>query len=478
MGVWLVTADVLAASRFVTSPLTETVNALGVLAARNPQPWERDWLARHEPAFLDRIRTDPFSASLVQGMRSGRWLPVDLSLPPRPGDVTFERELARVRTVPPEVARFDLSQSAGGRLPAALDVGDPAGAFADLVQWTWDNAVRAEWPRRKRRYEADIVGRTTVLSQRGWAAAVGGIAQDVRWLGGGQLQITVKDHPPLDLSQAELVFIPSSLADGRVAWEYPARFAVIYPAAGMLASSDDPAAPEPLRRLLGPTRAEILLLIASPITTTQLVAVTGLALGTIGDHLRVLLDAGLADRQRSGAHVLYHRTPLGQQLIGQGVEGPLLLLLEHPHQAVHAEALLGHRAAGRRLVDRLRQRLGDVVGDLVLRHAGLLRHLGQLLRVDRPLDVVTGHRLVLAVADPGHHLLVHAAGLQLAQDALHPFAVEELGDGGHAALLPVLAAELVENIGQSHSFPPLVDSRSVVTISSRNRHNPSPATLS
>ena len=49
MGVWLVTADVLAASRFVTSPLTETVNALGVLAARNPQPWERDWLARHEP---------------------------------------------------------------------------------------------------------------------------------------------------------------------------------------------------------------------------------------------------------------------------------------------------------------------------------------------------------------------------------------------------------------------------------------------
>jgi DNA-binding transcriptional ArsR family regulator len=84
----------------------------------------------------------------------------------------------------------------------------------------------------------------------------------------------------------------------------------------MLASSAQPAAPEPLRRLLGPTRAEILLLIGNPITTTQLVAVTGLALGTVGDHLRVLLDAGLAERQRSGAHVLYHRTPVGQQLIG------------------------------------------------------------------------------------------------------------------------------------------------------------------
>jgi DNA-binding transcriptional ArsR family regulator len=84
----------------------------------------------------------------------------------------------------------------------------------------------------------------------------------------------------------------------------------------MLASPSVPVAPEPLRRLLGPTRAEILLLLGQPITTTQLVAVTGLALGTIGDHLRVLADAGLAERHRSGAHVLYRRTPTAEQLLG------------------------------------------------------------------------------------------------------------------------------------------------------------------
>lgn len=173
----------LAASRFVTSPLAETVNALGVLAARNPQPWERDWLARHRQAFLDRIKADPFSAALAQCMQSGRWLPVDLSLPPRPSDDTFEQELDRARAVPPQTAKFDLTQGAQatlkahGRLPAALDVRDPAGAFADLLQWTWDHTVRAEWPRRKRKYETDIVNRTTVLSQRGWAAAIGGIAK-------------------------------------------------------------------------------------------------------------------------------------------------------------------------------------------------------------------------------------------------------------------------------------------------------------
>jgi DNA-binding transcriptional ArsR family regulator len=315
MGVWLVSADVLAASRFVTSPLIETVNALGVLVTRNPQPWERDWLARHSQAFRDRIKNDPFSAALAGNkLAAGTWLPVDLSAPPRPGDVTFEQELARVRTVPPRVAKFDLAQSAGGRLPEALDVSDPAGAFADLMQWIWEHAVRADWPRRKRKYEADIVSRTTVLSQRGWAAAIGGLTPDVRWLGGGQLQITVQDHRPLDLGHGELVFVPSSLQEGRVAWEYPARFAVIYPAAAMLASPAA-AAPEPLRRLLGPTRAEILLLLGRPITTTQLAAITGLALGTIGDHLRILADAGLAERHRSGAHVLYHRTPTGQQLL-------------------------------------------------------------------------------------------------------------------------------------------------------------------
>jgi DNA-binding transcriptional ArsR family regulator len=318
MGVWLVSADVLAASRFVTSPLVETVNALGVLVARNPQPWERDWLARHSQAFRDRIKADPFSAALAGNkLAAGTWLPVDLSAPPRPGDVTFEQELARVRTVPPRVAKFDLAQSAGGRLPGALDVSDPAGAIADLLQWIWEHAVRADWPRRKRKYEADIVSRTTVLSQRGWAAVIGGLTPDVRWLGGGQLQITVKDHRPIDLGHGELVFIPSSLQDGRVAWEYPARFAVIYPAAGMLASPAAPAAPEPLRRLLGPTRAEILLLIGQPVTTTQLAAITGLALGTIGGHLRILADAGLAERHRSGAHVLYHRTPAGQQLLSR-----------------------------------------------------------------------------------------------------------------------------------------------------------------
>lgn len=50
-------------------------------------------------------------------------------------------------------------------------------------------------------------------------------------------------------------------------------------------------------------------------STTQLCAVTGQALGSVGRHLRVLLDAGLVRRGRAGRSVLYARTAEGEVLV-------------------------------------------------------------------------------------------------------------------------------------------------------------------
>lgn len=49
-------------------------------------------------------------------------------------------------------------------------------------------------------------------------------------------------------------------------------------------------------------------------STTQLTAVTGQGLGSVGRHLKVLLDAGLVDRRRAGRSVLYARTTAGDVL--------------------------------------------------------------------------------------------------------------------------------------------------------------------
>jgi DNA-binding transcriptional ArsR family regulator len=59
------------------------------------------------------------------------------------------------------------------------------------------------------------------------------------------------------------------------------------------------------------------------------VAVTGYTLGTVGGHLKVLLDSGLARRRRSGRSVLYYRTPAGDQLAAPGTRRPWQAKDEH-----------------------------------------------------------------------------------------------------------------------------------------------------
>ena len=82
----------------------------------------------------------------------------------------------------------------------------------------------------------------------------------------------------------------------------------------MLAQADPPPVPEALGILLGPARAGVLVLLDTPKSTTQLVALTGQGLGSVGRHLKVLLDARLVQRRRAGRSVLYYRTVAGEAL--------------------------------------------------------------------------------------------------------------------------------------------------------------------
>jgi DNA-binding transcriptional ArsR family regulator len=53
----------------------------------------------------------------------------------------------------------------------------------------------------------------------------------------------------------------------------------------------------------------------SPMSTTQPASVTGFAVGAVGNHLKILLDAQLVRRRRAGRSVLYYRTPDGDRLL-------------------------------------------------------------------------------------------------------------------------------------------------------------------
>jgi DNA-binding transcriptional ArsR family regulator len=92
---------------------------------------------------------------------------------------------------------------------------------------------------------------------------------------------------------------------------------MVYPARGILVDPTSPA-PDGLARLIGVNRAHILARLDAPLSTSQLVVVTGLSLGTVSGHLRALLDAGAVSKRRSGREVLYWRTPLGAALVAGG----------------------------------------------------------------------------------------------------------------------------------------------------------------
>ncbi|MFJ3927449.1 ArsR/SmtB family transcription factor [Streptomyces sp. NPDC090022] len=315
MGWWRIDTDALAQSRFVVSELAETTAALFALERRTAtHPAERDWLAAQLPGYQAYLRQDPVAAELVRAAFGPRWLAGFLTPPPR--GLPFAEELAAVRASGDAVVRTDLRAASAlpDRVARARGLGPRA---ADVLEWVWTYAVRPDWPRRRRVAEADVLVRTRQLGVAGWAAALAGLRPDMAWLGDGRLRINRQDRPPRELSgPAGLVFVPVTPGHGWVAWRGAHRHALVYPCTGQLTQGAAGAGvPTALARLLGPVRARILVLLESPKSTTQLVALTGLSLGTVAGQLKVLREAGLVLRRRAGRSVLYHRVGAGDVLV-------------------------------------------------------------------------------------------------------------------------------------------------------------------
>ncbi|WP_299538400.1 helix-turn-helix transcriptional regulator [uncultured Streptomyces sp.] len=316
MGWWQVDADTLADSRFAVSPLAETVGALKTLhRGTAPHPGERAWLDDHLPAYRARLAEDPVTAPLIRAALGRTWTADFLTPTPtgEDGPGGFPTEVAGVRDTRPEAARSDLLASLGGPLPAVLHRDDLPERAAALLEWVWERTVAPSWPRRRGVIEADIVARAARGGRDGWAAALEGMGRGRQWLGDSRLQINTRANPPRDIVGARLLFVPVTPGHGWVSWHAPHRYAIVYPCSGTLADQGGAVAvPEALGALLGTARARVLVLLGTPKSTTHLVALTGQGLGSVGRHLRVLLDAGLIGRRRAGRSVLYYRTETGE----------------------------------------------------------------------------------------------------------------------------------------------------------------------
>lgn len=317
MGTWEVPADLLARSRFVVSPMTELVAALGSLA-RPADATERAFAAANGAAFASMLDEHPGRRAVLEHLWRPGWLADFLGLPPTGGPMTFAEELAQVQRLGDARIRRDLREASATALPRILERPGVTTYAVELLDWVWTHTLEADWARRERVLQADIVSRTTRLATNGWSAVLKELGRDREWVGDGHLRINRYDLPSRSLAGAEeLYLIPHHGAGDWVGWDPPTRYSICYPVTGTLAEIDG-RRQDGLVRLLGRNRATLLVLLDTPASTTNLVARTGLSLGSVGSHLAVLLASGLVLRRRAGREVLYWRTSLGEGLVASG----------------------------------------------------------------------------------------------------------------------------------------------------------------
>ena len=324
----------LTTSRFALSPLWELTQALRQLARGRRQRDEtvlRPWLLRARDRYRALARETDLG--VIDALNPPGWGADFLAPIPASVHTTIGDLLDQVRSTPADQARREVAVALGRqprvdpRVERILTSDRVAGYIADVLAAAWQALLEPEWRTLRAILERDVIYRAGQLASRGWAAALTDLHADLSWRQ-GRIEMSrwsagdgadARADDGADLGGRGLLFIPSVFVWPRLALSLdpPWPPALIYPARGVSALWEQPGRTGPgtaLHRLLGGSRAAILLALEDPASTTQLAATLGQSLGGIGDHLAVLREAGLVARARSGRSVLYRRTPVGDAL--------------------------------------------------------------------------------------------------------------------------------------------------------------------
>jgi DNA-binding transcriptional ArsR family regulator len=327
-------------SRFALSPLWELTHALRLLAGPSDTSVLRPWLVRARDRYLALTREA--DVGVILALNPPSW-GVDFLAPiPAGVSTTIGDLLDQVRSTPAGQVQHEVALALARQPPVdprierILTSDRAAGYVADVLAAAWQALLEPEWQTLRAILERDVAYRAGQLTSRGWAAALGDLHPDLAWDQGRIVLNRMSDYQDGALDGRGLLFVPSVFVWPKLALglDPPWPPSLIYPARGVAALWERPgrgargaapgtasapgtaAAPgTALDRLLGPSRAAILIALEEPASTTQLVATLGQSLGGIGDHLAVLREAGLISRARSGRSVLYRRTPVGDALV-------------------------------------------------------------------------------------------------------------------------------------------------------------------
>ncbi|MFF8601675.1 ArsR/SmtB family transcription factor [Streptomyces sp. NPDC015232] len=314
------TTDDLARVRFAPrpAPLQELHAALTTAVTPGPGPL---LLARWRARVL---RALPAAAEPLADLVPGGHPPAFLDVL---GD-SLEEAFERIRATRPEQVRAELERvyGAGAGRPAprwihALHAGGtaPWRTVRRAQRAAYEAVLAPVWPRVQDLHREAFARHALAVAEHGLAAALTSLAPGSRFDGAVWEWPSAADRE-VHVAGRGLVLLPSfHHPSGPLVQDLPARPVVLtFPATpGLPPVPDEDNTPdEPLAAALGRTRAELLRLLATPHTTTELARALHVSNATASEHAAALRTAGLVTTTRTGRSVHHTRTPVAELLPG------------------------------------------------------------------------------------------------------------------------------------------------------------------
>ncbi|HEX7306249.1 ArsR/SmtB family transcription factor [Lentzea sp.] len=301
----------LADVRFAVSPLSELTLSLRVLKDPAKYPLHLPWVRR--------VRDVDAEVLLALSTDRG-WTPDFLSPRPSTPFTRIEDELAALGEISTRVMRRDL-RAVLGDVPSVLRDRD---RVLEALRHYWDIALAPHWDRVRAVLEADIAHRGREMARRGLAAMLSGISGRITFAS-PVVRVRIAGVEPWrqEAGGHGLTLVPSVFTrHTAVPVDHAAPPLLIYAArgAGTLWETGRDPAPAALAGVLGQVRADLLVGLDEPRSSTDVARRTGVTTSAVNQHLRAMRAAGLLASQRHGRSVVYARSELGDALVSHSVE--------------------------------------------------------------------------------------------------------------------------------------------------------------
>jgi DNA-binding transcriptional ArsR family regulator len=304
--------------RFALSPMNELALSLRTWREPGRYPLQLPWLHLTETA-----RAGLDGAMLLALTNDNLWTPDFLT--PRPWSplTRFDDELEALARTPADVVRDDIAEVHPDRTtrPRALR-GRPDRVLARIVDALaayWSACFEPWWPRMRAVLEADIAFRGRTIAREGLAAMFADLSPRIRLVDDVvRVEMTSKVGFRRSTAGEGLTLAPSLFTRNATAPISPEEAPLImYGArgAGTLWETERADVPDGLVGLLGQARSRLLVLLASPASSTELAVRLGVTPAAVNQHVRALRAGGLLTSARHGRSVLYLRSELGDALV-------------------------------------------------------------------------------------------------------------------------------------------------------------------